>query len=106
LFHALAPSWGNALAALAVGGVDLVLAALLSTYARSLQPSGEIAMVKEMRDMALSDLEEEVALAEAELASVKDDIQKFIANPVDSVLPSLLGPLLNAVVSGLRAAKK
>jgi hypothetical protein len=106
VFHALVPYWGQALAALAVAGIDLVLAAVLAALARSLRPPAETAMVREMRDMALGDIEEEVALVEAELVSVKDDIQKFVANPVDALLPGVVGPLLGAVARGLASAKK
>ena len=56
--------------------------------------------------MALNDLEEEMALAEAELVAMKEDLQKFIRNPVDALLPGLIGPILNAVARGLGAAKK
>lgn len=106
VFHALVPLWGKALAALTVGGADLVLAAVLAAYARSLQPPAEVGMVREMRDMALSDIEEEVALGEAELVSLKDGIEKFLANPVDALLPGVVGPLLGAVTRGLASAKK
>lgn len=106
MFYALAPLWGNALAALAVAGVDLVVALALSAYARSLQPPAEVAMIKEMRDMALGDLEDEFESAEAELLSVKEDVQKFIANPVDALLPGILGPLLSAIARGLASSKK
>jgi len=106
MFYALAPLWGNALAALAVAGVDLVVALALSAYARSLQPPAEVAMIKEMRDMALGDLEDEFESAEAELLSVKEDVQKFIANPVDALLPGVLGPLLSAIARGLTSSKK
>jgi len=106
VFHALVPFWGEALAALAVGGTDLVLAAALAAYARSLQPPAEVGMVREMRDMALGDIEEEVALAEAELASLKEGVEKFLVNPVDALLPGVIGPLLGAVARGLASAKK
>ena len=106
VFFALVPYWGNALAALAVAGVDLLLAGFLVVYARSLEPPAELEMVKEMRDIALGDIEEEFALAEAELVSLKDDIKKFVANPVDALLPGVVGPLAGAVARGLASAKK
>jgi hypothetical protein len=79
---------------------------VLVSYARSLKPPAEVEMVKEMRDMAVSDIKEEVALAEAELEALKDDARKFLRNPVDALLPSAIGPLLSAVVRGLGSAKK
>jgi hypothetical protein len=105
-FFALAPLWGNALAALALAGGNLVLAAALAVRARSLQPGTEIAMVEQVRDMATTDLEEEAALVEAELTALKDEALRFVRNPVDALLPGLLGPLLGAAAKGLRSEKK
>ena len=105
-FFALVPYWGQALAALAVAVGDFVLAAGMAAYGSRLQAPAEMEMVKEVRDMALNDLEEEVILAEAELVAMKEDVQKFIRNPVDALLPGIIGPILKAVASGLAAKKK
>ena len=106
LFFTLAPHWGHALSALAVGGFELVIAVVLIIYSGSLSSPVEMEMVREMRDMALQDVEEEVALAQAELVSLKQELHRFIRNPVDSLLPSLIGPLLSAVTRALGANKK
>ena len=106
LFFTLAPYWGNALSALAVAGVELAVAVVLIIYAGSLTPPAELEMVREMRDMALEDLEEEVSLAQEELVSLRQEIHRFIRNPVDTLLPALIGPILSAVTRALSAAKK
>ena len=106
LFFTLVPHWGNALSAMAVAGLELVIAVVLIIYSGSLRPPVEMEMVREMRDMALQDVEEEVALAQAELVSLKEELHRFIRNPVDSLLPSLIGPLLSAVTRALGANKK
>ena len=106
VFFALVPHWGQALSALTVGGVDLVLAIVLIAYAGSLKPPAEVEIVKEVRDMALGDVEEELALAEAELISLKDEVHNFVRNPLDTLLPVAIGPLIGAVTRGLGAAKK
>jgi hypothetical protein len=100
------PYWGQSLAALAVGGADLVLAMTLVVYAGSIKPAAESEMVKEMRDLALDDIEEEVARAEAELVELKDDVHKFISNPVDALLPAAIGPIIGAVARGLGTGKE
>ncbi len=105
VFFALVPYWGQSLAALAVGGIDIVLAMVLVAYAGSLKPGAEIEMVKEVRDMALSDIEEEIALAEAEVVVMIDEIRRFIRNPLDTLLPGMIGPLLGAVTRGLGSKK-
>ena len=106
LFFALVPYWGHALAALTVGGIDLVLAGLLVAYAGSLKPAAEVEMVKEVRDIALNDIEEEIALAEVELLALRDDVRRFIQKPFDALLPGAIGPLIGAVTRGLKSAKK
>ena len=105
VFFALVPYWGQSLAALAVGGIDIVLAMVLVAYAGSLKPGADIEMVKEVRDMALSDIEEEIALAEAEVVVMIDEIRRFIRNPLDTLLPGMIGPLLGAVTRGLGSKK-
>jgi len=106
IFFALVPSFGKPLAALSVAGIDLVLALGLMIYSRSLKPVGDIDIVREMRDKALKDMEEEVALAEAQLIGLRDDVRRFIRNPLDVLLPAAIGPLISAVSRGVRAAKK
>jgi hypothetical protein len=91
-FFALVPYWGHALAALAVGAADIVLAAALAVYALSLHTSKEAELIKEVRDSALADIE--------------DDVHSFIRNPVGALLVAAFGPLLNAVARGFRSFKK
>jgi len=105
-YFALVPSLGQSGAAFAVGCADFALAALLFLYAQSLQPSPEMAMVREMRDIALGDLQEEIALAQAELMAVQKEVRSFIRHPLDALLPGSLGSLLNGAVSLLNRRKK
>jgi hypothetical protein len=105
-FFALAPYWGHALAALTIGGADILLAVALIVSARSLGTLPEVEMVREVRDMALGDIESEIALAEAELAALKDGIHRFVRDPVEALLPGAIGPLMGAVVRGLGSGKK
>jgi hypothetical protein len=106
VFFAIEPYWGRALAALAVAGVDIIAAAGLFAAAGSLKPSPEVAMVREMRDMALNGIKEEAAVAEAEITSLRDDIRDFARNPVGTLLPAVVSPMLGAVTRGLRGKKK
>jgi hypothetical protein len=105
-FYALVPYWGHALAALTVGAADLVLSGALFAYGRSLRPSAEVEMIKEVRDMAVSDIKEEVSLVEAELETLKEDARRFLRNPIDALLPAAIGPLLSSLVRGLGSVKK
>jgi hypothetical protein len=105
-FFALEPYFGQPLAALSVAGIDLVLALGLVIYAGSLKPADEVEIVREMRDTALKDIEQEVASIEAELTELRDDARRFIKNPIDALLPSAIGHLLNAVSRGVRSSTK
>ncbi|MEH6551606.1 MAG: phage holin family protein [Pseudomonadales bacterium] len=105
-FFAFAPLWGEAWAALTVAGIDLGLAVLMLVYAGSIKPAPELEMIKEVRDMALTDAEEEIALAEAEFLALKDEVSDFIHNPMEKLLPNLLIPLLGAIARGFGSVKK
>lgn len=105
VFFALVPHFGQAIAALTVGGTDIIIAAILVIYAQSIKPAEEVKMVSEVRDMAISDIEEEIASTGAELAAFRDEARKFIRNPIDMLLPAAMGPLLAAVVKGVRSSK-
>ena len=105
-FFALVPHMGQSLAALCVGAVDLVIAILLIVRAGSLQPAPEVEMIKEVRAMAFADIEEELSLAEAEVKALKNEVHAFVRNPMDTLLPSAIGPLVEAVFRGVAARKR
>lgn len=106
VFFALVPYMGNALAALVVGGTDMVFAGALVAYARTLKPAPEAKMVKEVRDMAISDMENELAKAETEFATLRSEARKFVRNPMEALLPAAIGPLIAAVAKGALSSKK
>lgn len=105
-FYALVPHVGQPLAALCVGAVDLVLAVLLIVRVGSLKASPEVELVKEVRTMAFADIEDELSLAEAELTALKNEVHAFVRNPLDTLLPAAITPLLEAVIRGIAARKK
>jgi hypothetical protein len=106
VFFALVPYLGQAKAALTVAGADIMIAAILVFYAKAIKPAEEVKMVREVRDMAINDIEAELARTGAELAALRDDVRKFIRNPIDTLLPAAMGPLLVAAVKGVRSSKK
>ena len=83
-----------------------MLAALLIVRVASLKPAPEVEMVKEVRAMAFADIEDELSLAEAELAELKNEVHAFVRNPMDTLLPAAITPLLEAVIRGIAAKKK
>jgi hypothetical protein len=105
VFFALSPLWGAALAALTIAGIDLLLAVLLIAWSGSLKPPAEAEMVREVRDMAIGDMEHELNLADAELKALKGEAQRFLRNPLDALLPGVIAPLLTGAAKGLKARK-
>lgn len=104
-FFALVPHWGNTLAAFTIGCMDVLLAGILIAYSSTLKPAKEIEMVKEVRDIALNDIEQEFTTAGAELSEMKEEVRRFIRNPVDSLLPGAIGPLISALSRNIGSKK-
>ena len=106
VFFALVPYWGQAWAAFAVAAADFMLAGVLFASARAVKPPAEVEMVQEMRDGALSDIEHEVSRADAELRALGNEARQFVRNPVDALLPAVLGPVLTAVTRSLKSKEQ
>ena len=70
------------------------------------KPAPEATMVREMRDMAMGDIESELAKAEAEIATLRNEVYRFVHNPMEALLPALIGPLISAVTKGVPSLKK
>lgn len=106
VFFALVPYWGQAWAALAVAGIDFALAAVLVAVARGVRPSREVEMVREARDLALSDIEHQVSLADTEVKELLGEVRTFVRNPADALMRQALGPVLSGVVRSLKSRKE
>lgn len=105
-FFALTPRFGEAGAALIVGLVDIALAVAGIVVAQSIKPGVEADMVIEMRDMALADLEAEVAMLEDSVGRARKEITDLVRHPLASLAPGLLVPALRSVISSLRASRQ
>lgn len=105
-FFALTPRFGEAGAALAVGLGNLGLALLGVLVAQSIKPGAEAEMVIEMRDLALEDLEAEMAALEDTVGRARKELTDMVRHPFSSLAPSLLAPTLKSVVSSLRASRQ
>ena len=102
-FFVLEPLWGKAMSALAVAGFDLALATVLVVTASRLKPAAEVELVREARDLALANIEQEVAAANVELQALRKDIRHFVRHPLESLLPGMIAPLVREVADGLKA---
>lgn len=105
-FFALTPRFGQAGAAMTVGLADIVLAIVAALLAQSIKPGAEADVVIEMRDMALTDLEEEVAVLEHTVDRARREITDLVRHPLSSLAPGLLVPTLKSVIMSLRASRQ
>ncbi len=87
-------------AALTIALVDLGLALLIVIVALRLNADRELAPVVELRDLALAELETDVQETAAEARALGADLRRVVRDPVGSLLPGLLGPLLALLARG------
>lgn len=100
-YFLLAAHWGPIWAALAAALGDFVIAALVVGVALAIRPGPEITAAAELRDISLEGLEAELGPLQerfAWLTSAKRD-------PLETILPAILIPLISAVMRGLRKNK-
>lgn len=94
-YFALAPLWGDALAMLAVGIADFIIAGILVAVA-SREPVGrDLEFATELRDQALEGIETETKVA----------TERLVHRPVEFA-GSLSGILLSLLTGYLRGRKK
>ena len=105
-YFALVPRWGQSGAALAVGLGNFVVALALLAIAQSVKPGAETDMLIEVRDMALADLEAEVAAMEDVVTRARKDLHEIVRHPFSSLAPGVLLPVLRSVVGSLRSARE
>ena len=101
-FFALLPGAGLTLAPLLVALGDAVGAGILLAMAQRGAPTAEVALLREVRDLALQELEAESAAIEAEVRSAGDQVRDLMRNPLGAVTPALAFKLIKSAVAGLR----
>lgn len=112
-FFALAPSQGNAMAAFWVAAVNAVLGLALVVIANARPSRPELELIEEIRETALSNLEEEAAALQEQIAEVRREIVKvghsvtsFSRDPLGSILsPSVILPAVKTVSRFLKDTK-
>lgn len=110
-FFALQQVWGVVGSALAVAGIDLVVACALVVAAvvvagKAGKSGTETSMLQEVRDMALQDLGSELTEVEGRVTRFASELRTTLHHPFNSVLPGVLTTLLKSLVSALRAETK
>ena len=93
--------WGPVWAALAAALGDLVLAAIVAGIALATRPGPEVASALELRDAAIDGLEAELEPLQERFAW----LSRAARDPLDTMLPAILVPLVTAIVRSLRKDK-
>ncbi len=99
-FFALQSSFPAYGAALIVAGADFVLVFLLAQIASRQAPGSELEPANEMRDLAVAELEADLDETVTEVRGIAQDVRRMAQDPLGSVLPSLIGPLLGMLLKG------
>lgn len=97
----LAAHWGAIWAALAAAFGDLVIAALVVGVALAIRPGREMTDALELRDISIEGLESELAPLQERFAW----LTRATRDPLDTLLPAILVPLITSIVRGLRKSK-
>ena len=113
VYMALSEIYGRAVGALIVAGINGLLAVILMVVAGRTKPGPEAAMAKEIRDLAVSEINMDVERVYQNLNEVKSDVQR-IRSGFGSLLSgggamfslSSLVPLIDLLIGSLRKSKK
>ncbi|MBJ6370538.1 phage holin family protein [Sedimentitalea arenosa] len=89
---------GQAAAGL-VALIDLALAVVMVWYAARIDADRDLEPVVELRDAAIAELEHDLELAVDEARDLTKSVRQVVSDPLGSLLPSLIGPLI-AILSG------
>lgn len=113
LFLWLRQLYGSVSAGLIMAGLNLALGIMLLLLASTQKTGPETDMVREVRDMALEEIEAEAKSVQQELKDLRDDVRAvgrsvkgFAHDPIGSIAPNVLAPLLAGVLKGLTKRKK
>jgi hypothetical protein len=112
IFIWLQAKYGGVTAALVLAGGNTAIALAIVAVAGRDKQRPEVDMVREVRNLALSEVEEEVQSMQDELASMRDDVRDvtrsvkgFASNPLGSIGPGIVMPLVTTLAKSLGASK-
>jgi hypothetical protein len=97
----LAAHWGAIWAALAAALGDFVIALVVVLIALAARPGPEMTAALELRDISIDGLETELGPLQERFAW----LSRVARDPLDSVLPALLVPLITSIIRSLRKSK-
>lgn len=102
LFFWLAESYGKAAAGGLLALLNLGLAAVLALVASRMSAEQELEPVIEVRDLAMEDIEAEVADGLGEAKHLAENVRRIASDPFGAAGSSLLGPILSILMKSLK----
>ncbi|MEP2715136.1 hypothetical protein [Pseudophaeobacter sp.] len=93
-FFWLAETQGKAAAGLIVAAANFLLAVLLVLFANRLSVEQELEPVREVRDIAVEEIEAEVDMALDEIGEIAENLRRMSKDPFGSALQSILPQLI------------
>jgi hypothetical protein len=100
-FFAFESAWGPVWAAVAAALGDFVLAVVVAGIALAARPGSDLNTAVELRQAAIDGIEAEFSALQEPIAW----LSRAARNPIDTVLPAILVPLITAIIRGLRRNK-
>jgi len=97
-FFALRTQTSPQISALIIALINLALALLLLVIASRMSARRELEPVTELRDLAMAELEADLQDTMGEARELADDIRKIARDPLGSLLPSVVVPILASFV--------
>ena len=97
-FYELSTTMSPQKSALIIALVNLVLAVVLVVIASRMSAAKDIQPMEELRDLAISDLEIEIQSATDELSDIGKSVRRMAHDPLGSLLPSVIVPLLAGLI--------
>lgn len=99
-YHALQTRLTPQGAALVIALANFALAGILVAVAARMSVEEELKPVTELRDLALAELEHEAQDAIVEARELTGNVRRIASDPLGSMLPALIGPLLGLLTKG------
>ena len=101
-----------ALAAMIVAVGNFLLAALMLLFANTSSRSEEIAMAREVQDIALKDMEAEAERVQKEFRAIRNDfrqtreqVKSAVRDPASLITPQLLLPVISAALKAFKKSR-
>ena len=102
IFFWLSESMGKAGAGAVLAVANFGLAAILAIAASRMSAEPELEPVIELRDLAMEDIEAELADGLAEARVLAENVRRIAADPLGTAGPALLGPILSVLIKSLK----